>query len=72
VAGFLIYVRCKAELIGELRKALEPKERSIFATATNVYEIMSPAQGYEGVLTITLDGNAVCTSLPIFGRVNSS
>lgn len=70
VTRFLIYVRCKAELIAELKKALEPKERSIFAT--NIFEIMSPAQGYEGVLTITLDSEPVITSLPTWATARET
>src|SRR5438876_12212341 len=61
--GLSIYVRCKAELIAELRKALEPKDRKpIFSDS--IFDLSSPAQGYEGILSITLDGKPVRTSLP--------
>lgn len=51
VQGLSIYVRCKAELITELRKALEPKDRKpIFSDS--IFDLSSPAQGYEGILNI--------------------
>jgi len=71
VTGLSIYVRCKAELITELRKALEPKDRKpIFSDS--IFDLSSPAQGYEGILTITLDGKPVRTSLPAWTRFDDA
>ena len=71
VTGLSIYVRCKAELITELRKALEPKDRKpIFSDS--IFDLSSPAQGYEGILTITLDGKPVRTSLPAWARFDDA
>src|SRR5712691_12591630 len=71
VTGLSIYVRCKAELITELRKALEPKDRKpIFSDS--IFDLSSPAQGYEGILNITLDGKPVRTSLPSWTRFDDT
>jgi len=49
--GLSIYVRCKAVLIAELRKALEPKDRKpIFSDS--IFDLSSPAQGYEAFSTL--------------------
>lgn len=71
VQGLSIYVWCKAELITELRKALEPKDRKpIFSDS--IFDLSSPAQGYEGILNITLDGKPVRTSLPAWTRFDDT
>lgn len=70
VAGLSIYVRCKATMIGELRKALEAKDGVRLFSSDTIFDISSPAQGYEGILNITLDGKPVRTSLPMWARFN--
>src|SRR6266853_261364 len=71
VQGLSIYVRCKAELITELRKALEPKDRKpIFSDS--IFDLSSPAQGYEGILNIALDSKPVRTSLPAWTRFDDT
>ena len=64
VSGFLINVRCKPELIPALKTALDPKDS--YLLTSDVYKSTSPAQGYEGILKITLDGKPVRTSLPVW------
>lgn len=61
VIGLRIYVRCKPELITALYQALEPKRSTL---SSNIYDRCSPAQGYEGILRITLDDKPVSTALP--------
>jgi len=63
VRGFRISVRCKPELVTELKKCLEPKN-SIAAFSSNILDSISPAQGYSGILKITLDKKSVSTDLP--------
>ncbi len=60
LSGLLIYVRCKAELITKLREALADHSSRF----NNVLDGTSPAEGYEGILNITLDGKPVKTSMP--------
>ena len=64
VNGFLIRVRCQPALTTALRAALDPKDRHLLSS--NLYDSASPAQGYEGLLKITLDGKPVRTSLPMW------
>ncbi len=68
VPGLSIYVRSKAELITELRKTLEPKDSTGIFSSGSVFENASPAQGYAGILDITLDGKPVRTTLPAWTR----
>jgi len=70
VKGLSIYVRCKAAMIGELHKALEAKDGVRMFSSDTIFDISSPAQGYEGILNITLNGKPVRTSLPMWARFN--
>ncbi len=52
-------------------RSLEPKDRKpIFSDS--IFDLSSPAQGYEGVLNITLDGTPVRTSLPAWTRFDDT
>lgn len=71
VQGLSIDARCKAELITVLRQALEPKDQKpIFSDS--IFDLSSPAQGYEGILNITLDSKPVRTSLPTWTRFDDT
>lgn len=60
VDGLLIYVRCKAELSLKLREAFVPSPNR----HSSLLDRTSPAEGYKGILKITLDGKPVKTSIP--------
>jgi hypothetical protein len=65
VKGFKITVTCKEEIIGKLEEALKPKDGKVDSyKPTKPYENCGPAQGYEDILTISFNGNAVDTQLP--------
>ncbi len=62
IHGFRISVRCKPELVTDLKKCLEPKNS--IALSSNILDSCSPAQGYSGILKITLNKKPVSTDLP--------
>lgn len=60
VPGLTISVECEPEMVAALKAALKPHDsRGKF----------SPAQGYEGILEITLDGEEVVTRLPRWAQI---
>jgi hypothetical protein len=65
VKGLRITVTCSAELIKALHKALEPKDQ-LYSFSDEVYKSSSPAQGYSGILNITLNSAPVQTELPVW------
>lgn len=65
VEGLRIFARCSPDVITKLHDALKPKDSvSVYRSTVDPFEYASPAQGYEGILTITLNGQPVRTSLP--------
>lgn len=69
VTGLRISVSCSPELVKALHDSLTPKDQ-IYSTADRIYKCASPAQGYEGILEITLNAQEVRTSLPTWARLN--
>lgn len=69
VNGLRIAVTCLPELIKALHKALEPKDQR-YSFSDEVYKSASPAQGYAGILHITLNSAPVRTTLPAWTRLN--
>ena len=63
VGGLRITVTCSPELVKALISALEPKDR-LYSFSDEVCMSSSPAQGYEGILNITLNSAQICTTLP--------
>lgn len=64
VAGLRITIDCDAEFVTHVRKALEPE-----ATRYSHMLMTSAAQGYKGIIDITLDGKPVEVGLPDWARV---
>lgn len=60
IKGLTITVECEKELAGALKQALKPQDK---------HGNFSPAQGYEGILEITLDGERVETRLPRWATI---
>ena len=58
--GLTITVECEAELAGALKQALRAQDK---------HGHFSPAQGYAGILDITLDGEPVETRLPLWATI---
>jgi hypothetical protein len=71
VPGFRISVRCQPELVAALKAALEPRN-SLSTFSTNILDSISPAQGYTGILQITLDRKPVSTALPIWATFSET
>ena len=69
VNGLRISVTCSPELIKALHTALEPKDQR-YSFSDEVYKSASPAQGYAGILHITLNSAPVRTTLPAWTRLN--
>jgi Histidine kinase-, DNA gyrase B-, and HSP90-like ATPase len=69
VTGLRISVSCSPELVKALHDSLTPKDQ-IYSTTDRIYKCASPAQGYEGILEITLNAQEVRTSLPTWARLN--
>src|SRR5260370_12468600 len=69
VTGLRLSVSCSPELVKALHDSLTPKDQ-IYSTADRIYDCASPAQGYEGILPITLNAEEVRTSLPPCARLN--
>lgn len=61
IAGFQITVQADAKLVQSLQQAL--------TKSTYPWHRTGPAEGYEGYLEITLDGQRVNTSLPHWARI---
>ncbi|HKP11720.1 MAG TPA: ATP-binding protein [Blastocatellia bacterium] len=66
VAGLRIIVECAPEFVKDVRTALTPQQ-SIYSDQLKT----SAAQGYAGILDITLDDKPVETGLPDWARVRS-
>ena len=60
VRGLTITVECEAALAGALKQALKAQDK---------HGHFSPAQGYSGLLDITLDGEPVETRLPLWATI---
>src|SRR6267378_628391 len=58
VAGLRIAVSCSPELVKALHDSLTPKDQ-IYSFTDRIYESASPAQGYQGILEITLNSEKV-------------
>jgi hypothetical protein len=63
VSGLRIVVTCSPELVKALHTALEPKHQ-LYSFSDEVYKSASPAQGYAGILNITVNSAPVQTTLP--------
>jgi hypothetical protein len=63
VSGLRIAVTCSPELVKALHTALEPKHQ-LYSFSDEVYKSASPAQGYAGILNITVNSAPVQTTLP--------
>lgn len=63
VSGLRIGVTCSPELVKALHTALEPKHQ-LYSFSDEVYKSASPAQGYAGILNITVNSAPVQTTLP--------
>lgn len=62
VRGLKITVECSEKMVKEVREALKAQDRHPHA---------SPAQGYEGILEIELDGRPVETRLPRWAKITT-
>lgn len=65
VAGLRIVVTCEPALIENVHAALQPKDGASYPFNPDA----SAAQGYEGILSITLNSESVRTSLPAWTRL---
>lgn len=68
VTGLKISVICHPELVKELHASLSPKDQ-IYSFIEHIYKSASPAQGYDGILTITLNAQHVRTDLPAWAKL---
>ena len=69
VDGLRIFARCSPDVIAKLHDALQPKNSvSVYRSTVDPFEHASPAQGYEGILNITLNGQSVPTYLPAWTK----
>lgn len=65
VGGLRISVTCSPELVKALISALEPKDSLLlYSFRDEASTSSSPAQGYEGILNITLNSANIRTTLP--------
>lgn len=69
VAGLRISVSCRPELVKALHDSLTPKDQ-IYSFTDQIYKSASPAQGYDGILKITLNSQKVRTTLPAWARLS--
>lgn len=69
VTGLRISVSCFPELVKTLHDSLAPKDQ-MYSIADRIYKSASPAQGYEGILQITLNSQKVRTTLPAWARLS--
>src|SRR5713101_8305698 len=58
VAGLRIAVSCSPELVKALQSSLTQNDQ-IYSFTDHIYQSTSPAQGYEGILTVTLNSQKV-------------
>lgn len=75
VTGLRIFALCSAKLAGEIQTALKPKDSvsySFHSTSSDPFEYASPAQGYDNILTITLNNEKVRTSLPAWTQLHDT
>src|SRR5215213_6567757 len=73
VEGLRIFARCSADVITKLHDALKPKDSiSVYRSTFDPFEHASPAQGYEGILAITLNGQTVPTHLPAWTKLEDT
>lgn len=68
VTGLRISATCKPELVKAIHTSLKGKD-ILYSLSDEVYQYASPAQGYEGILTITLNNENVRTSLPTWTTI---
>jgi len=69
VPGLRIAVSCSPELVKALHDSLTPKDQ-IYSFTDQISKSASPAQGYQGILEITLNSQKVRTSLPAWARLS--
>ena len=69
VTGLRISVSCSPELVKALHDSLTPKDQ-IYNFTDRIYKSASPAQGYDGILKITLNSQKVRTTLPAWTRLS--
>jgi hypothetical protein len=69
VTGLRISVSCSPDLVKALHDSLTPKDQ-IYNFTDQIYKSASPAQGYYGILKITLNSQKVRTTLPAWARLN--
>src|SRR5882672_1328403 len=68
IAGLRISAKCAPELISAIQLALQPKD-VLYTYSDEIFKSASPAQGYEGILTITLNSKNIRTSLPAWTKL---
>jgi hypothetical protein len=68
IAGLRISAKCAPELVSAIQLALQPKD-VLYTYSDEIFKSASPAQGYEGILTITLNSKNVRTSLPAWTKL---
>jgi len=69
ITGLRISVSCCPELVTALHDSLTPKDQR-YSVTDPIYKSASPAQGYQGILEITLNSQKVKTTLPAWARLN--
>ena len=68
IAGLRISAKCAPELVSAIQLALQPKD-VLYTYSDEIFKSASPAQGYEGILTITLNSKNIRTSLPAWTKL---
>jgi hypothetical protein len=63
VLGLQIFARCTPELVKAIDASLKPKD-VLYTYSDEIFQSASPAQGYKGILAITLNSRNVRTSPP--------
>jgi hypothetical protein len=74
ITGLRITALCSPELASELETVLKPKDSlpNSFRSTPEPFQYASPAQGYDKILTITLNGQNVRTSLPAWTQLQDT
>lgn len=67
IAGLRITAHCPPELARSIESALKPND-AFYTYSDEFYKSASPAQGYESILSITLNSMPVRTSLPAWTK----
>lgn len=67
--GLRITVSCSHEFVKSVQGCLAAKDWIHYGDS--IFQCASPAQGYEGILTIILDGQPVRTSLPLWAKLTN-